>query len=129
MTYGQYLKRVDRINRRIKQARMRQSLRDKKQRHKRAHKKIETNKIIAVYLFVLLNAIVVYAMIAMWRFNDLSYLGALISDIAAQVVIYAIYCAKAYAGKKAEENLKFEREKWLSERDNSEGPVCEEEST
>ncbi|MDY4495018.1 MAG: hypothetical protein SPE24_09130 [Erysipelotrichaceae bacterium] len=73
--------------------------------------KLETSKLIAVYLFALLNAIVVYAMIAMWNFADLTYLGVLISDIAAQVIIYAIYCMKAYKAKKSEENLKFEREK------------------
>lgn len=73
--------------------------------------KLETSKLIAIYLFALLNAIVIYAMIAMWSFADLTYLGVLISDIAAQVIIYAIYCMKAYKAKKSEENLKFEREK------------------
>lgn len=73
--------------------------------------KLETSKLIAIYLFALLNAIVIYAMIAMWNFADLTYLGVLISDIAAQVIIYAIYCMKAYKAKKSEENLKFEREK------------------
>lgn len=73
--------------------------------------KLETSKLIAIYLFALLNAIVIYAMIAMWNFADLTYLGVLISDIAAQVIIYAIYCMKAYKAKKSEEDLKFEREK------------------
>lgn len=72
---------------------------------------IETSKLIAIYLFALLNAIVVYSMVAMWRFADFTYLGVLISDIAAQVLIYAIYCVKAYHGKKQSENMKFERER------------------
>ena len=74
-------------------------------------KHIETSKLIAVYLFALLNAIVIYAMVSMWRFSDLSYLGVLITDIAAQILIYGIYCLKSYKGKKSEEDLKFEREK------------------
>lgn len=72
---------------------------------------IETSKLIAIYLFGLMNAIIIYAMVAMWRFGDFSYLGVLISDIAAQVLIYAIYCMKAYHAKKQSERMKFEREK------------------
>ena len=74
-------------------------------------KHIETSKLIAVYLFVLLNAIVIYSMVAMWCFGDFSYLGVLISDIAAQVLIYAIYCMKAYHGKKQSEQMKFDRDR------------------
>ncbi len=72
---------------------------------------IETSKLIAIYLFVLLNAIVVYAMISMWHFADLSYLGVLVSDIAAQVLIYAIYCLKAYHAKKQSEQIKLNRDR------------------
>ncbi len=71
----------------------------------------ETSKLIAIYLFILLNAIVIYAMVAMWHFADFSYLGVLISDIAAQVLIYAIYCLKAYHAKKQSEQMKFDRKK------------------
>lgn len=84
-----------------------------KERNKYRKKfKFETSKLIAVYLFALLNAIVIYSMVAMWKFCDFSYLGVLISDIAAQVLIYAIYCLKAYKAKKSEEDLRFEREKY-----------------
>lgn len=79
---------------------------------------IETNKIFAVYLFVLLNAIVTYSMVAMWHFQDLSYLGVLISDIAAQVLIYAIYCMKAFKSKQSEEELKFRKEKYRGTLEN-----------
>ena len=71
----------------------------------------ETSKLIAIYLFALLNGIVIYAMVAMWHFADFTYLGVLISDIAAQVIIYAIYCLKAYHAKKQSEIMKFDREK------------------
>jgi len=82
-----------------------------KERRKFDKAHIETSKLIAIYLFILLNAIVVYSMVAMWVFADLSYLGVLVSDIAAQVLIYAIYCMKAYHGKKQSEQVKLDREK------------------
>ena len=82
-----------------------------RERNKYGSERIETSKLIAIYLFVLLNAIVIYAMIAMWQFADFSYLGVLNSDIAAQVIIYAIYCMKAFHAKRESERMKFDREK------------------
>lgn len=73
--------------------------------------KIEFSKILAIYLLILLTAIVAFTMAAIWHFGDLSYLNVLITDIAAQILIYMIYCVKAYHGKKSEEELKFEKEK------------------
>lgn len=81
------------------------------EKHKYDKPGIETSKLIAIYLFALLNAIVVYSMAAMWIFADFTYLGVLISDIAAQVLIYAIYCMKAYHAKKQSEKMKFDRDK------------------
>ena len=78
---------------------------------KRGAHHIETSQLLAVYLFVLLNAIVIYSMVVMAMMQDLSSLPVLISDLAAQVLVYAIYCAKAFKGKQAEENIKFERDK------------------
>lgn len=72
---------------------------------------IETSKLFAFYLFIVFNVILIYAMVAMWNFGDLSYLGVLITDILAQILLYGIYCLKAYNGKKQEEQLKFEKEK------------------
>lgn len=74
--------------------------------------KIEFSKILAIYLLILLTAIVIFTMVVIWHFGDLSYLNVLISDIAAQIMIYMVYCIKAYHGKKSEEELKFEREKF-----------------
>ena len=71
----------------------------------------ETSKLIAVYLFIVFNVILIYSLVAMWAFEDLSYLGVLITDIAAQVLLFGIYCLKAYNGKKQEEMMKFEKEK------------------
>lgn len=85
-------------------------LKAEKEKYK-SKSKIETHKFIMFYLFALLNIIVIYSMVAMWAFRDLTYLGVLISDIAAQVIVYAIYCLKAYHGKKQEEQMKLEKER------------------
>lgn len=110
MTEKEYQKRLAKIKRNNVQAEYRNSLKNEKVKYK-SKPKFETSKLIAIYLFLLLNAIIIYAMVAMWVFVDLSYLGVLISDIAAQVLIYAIYCMKAYKAKKSEEELRFERDK------------------
>ena len=60
-------------------------------------KKPTTDKLIAIYLFIILNVILVYSMISMWNFADLSCLGFLITDIAGQVITYYIYAKKATA--------------------------------
>lgn len=123
-----YHRELEKIQRSNRQKQLKQKLKAEKSKYKkRVH--IETSKFIAIYLFILLNAIVIYAMISMWKFADLSYLGVLISDIAAQILIYAIYCMKAYNGKKAEEEMKFKREKYAGTLDNilSAGTSCETE--
>jgi len=76
---------------------------------------METSKKLAIYLFIILNIIIAYSLVAMWHFSDLNYLGALITDIGAQIVLYGIYCLKAYHGKKQEELMSFEREKYENE--------------
>lgn len=88
--------------------------------------KIETSKIMMIYLFVLFNVVIVYAMVAMLLLSDLTYLGVLISDIAAQVVTYGIYCLKAYYGKKQEEQMKFEKEKLYGMNESNESLDYEE---
>lgn len=109
MTKEDYAKRMKRVKQKNLQKEYRKRLRE--ERDKYSHKLgVETSKLLAIYLFILLNAIVVYAMVAMWKFSDLTYLGVLITDIAAQVLVYAVYCLKAYKAKKSEENMKFKRE-------------------
>ena len=54
-------------------------------------KKIPTHKIITIYLFIILNIILTYSLVAMWYFADLTHLGVLITDIAAQVITFLIY--------------------------------------
>ncbi len=107
MSDKRFEKRVLRLRRKIKTRAQRRQLREML----RSANHIETSKLLAVYLFVLLNATEVYSMVVMAITQDLSSLPVLISDLAAQVLVYAIYCAKAFKGKQAEENLKFERDK------------------
>ena len=107
MSDKRFEKRVIRLRRRIKRSAQRRKLRELL----RGAHHIETSKLLAIYLFILLNAIVVYSMVVMAITQDLSSLPVLISDLAAQVLVYAIYCAKAFKGKQAEENMKFERDK------------------
>lgn len=52
---------------------------------------------MALYLFVVLNIVLGFAMVSMWHFADLTYLGVLISDVAAQVMTYFVYTKKATA--------------------------------
>lgn len=80
-------------------------------RIKRRKNKKETSKMLAIYLFIVFNVVLVYAMAAMWIFRDLSSLGLLITDIIGQVLLFGTYCLKAYNGKKQEEIMKFEKEK------------------
>lgn len=88
-------------------------LREEKKKYSiRLENKIETSKVLAIYLFILLNVVLIYSLVAMWHFGDLSYLGVLITDVAAQIVTYAIYCMKAFKAKKESEKMAFEREKF-----------------
>lgn len=109
-TEKEYQEEIEKIKEKNIQIKYNQNIKKERNKLKTKHK-LETSKLIALYLFALLNAIIIYAMVAMWKFTDFTYLGVLISDIAAQVLIYAIYCMKAYKAKKSEEELKFERDK------------------
>lgn len=110
MTERQYQQEMEKIKRENRQKQYRQNIKAEKGKMEKRHK-IETSKLLALYLFALLNTIVIYAMVSMWRFEDLSYLGVLITDIAAQILIYGIYCLKAYKSKKSEEEMRFQRDK------------------
>lgn len=72
-----------------------QNLRNERNKYKHNIKLPSTSKLIAGYLFVVLNAVLVYAMIAMWHFMDLTCLGILVTDIAAQVLTFMVYAWKA----------------------------------
>ena len=70
-------------------------LKAEKNKYRNKIKLPSTTKLVMTYLFILLNTVLIYAMIAMWHFSDLSYLGVLITDIAAQLITFFIYTVKS----------------------------------
>lgn len=92
-------------------------LRDKRNEIRKLRKDNRTNlgltttKLICYYMFGIFNVVLFYALIAMWHFADLSYLGVVISDILGQIVVFAIYSVRAYKDTNAEEKFKLERER------------------
>jgi len=72
-------------------------LKKEENKYKRIPKLPSTSKLMAVYCFILFNVIAIYAMVAMWHFQDLQYLGVLIADIAGQVMTYGLYANKSKA--------------------------------
>lgn len=110
LTREEYEVRLNKIKQDNESRELKQKLKAEKQKYKQ-RSKVETSKLIAIYLFALFNVILCYALVAMWVFQDLSYLSVLITDVAAQILLYGIYCLKAYNSKKQEEQMKFEKEK------------------
>lgn len=90
--YNSRLKHIQQMN--IARQR-KQLLKEEKNKYKLKLKLPTTSKLMAAYLFVILNVVLIYAMVAMWVFMDLTYLGVLITDVAAQVLTYFIYAKKA----------------------------------
>ena len=84
-----------------------------KQLKKNNRKKLglTTTKLLSFYLFAIFNIVLLYALVAMWHFEDLSYLGVVISDIVGQILVFGIYCIRAYLDTKSEENIKLEKQK------------------
>lgn len=72
---------------------------------------LTTTKLLSFYLFAIFNIVLLYALVAMWHFGDLSYLGVVISDIIGQILVFGIYCIRAYLDTKSEENIKLEQQK------------------
>ncbi len=70
-------------------------LKEEKNKFKKKIKFPSTSKLMAFYLFFLLNIVTVFAMVAMWVFKDLTYLGVLITDLASQILVYLIYSIKS----------------------------------
>lgn len=80
---------------------------------KESRKKVglTTTKLLCYYIFIIFNIVLFYALVAMWHFADLSYLGVIISDILGQVLVYGIYSIRAYKDTKSEEDMRLERDK------------------
>lgn len=54
-----------------------------------------TTKLITFYLFVVLNIVLIYALVAMWHFENLACLGTLIADVIGQILVFFIYAIKS----------------------------------
>ena len=67
LTEKEYTQALSKVQNKNKQKEYRRLLRQ--ERKKLSLKwNVETSKLIAIYLFALLNAIIIYAMAAMWQF-------------------------------------------------------------
>lgn len=97
LSQREYEKRLRKIQRKNESIERYNKLKQEKRNASIRFKKLTADKLIAAYLFVILNVILVYAMFVMWYFADLSCLGVLITDIAGQVITYYIYAKKATA--------------------------------
>lgn len=97
LTQREYERKLREIQRENESIERYNKLRREKRNIQSGIKKPSTDKLIATYLFIILNVVLIYAMLAMWHFADLSYLGVLITDIAGQVITYYIYAKKATA--------------------------------
>lgn len=95
MTTKEYEEKLNRIKYKNKQKEMKLKLKKEEDKYKKKFKLPSTTKLIAFYLFLIFNIILIFVMKAMWYFADLTYIGVLITDIAAQVVVFMIYCAKS----------------------------------
>ncbi len=93
----EYNARLKKLQLRNECIQRKQKLKEEKDKYRLKLKLPTTSKLMAVYLFFILNVVLAYAMIAMWYFADLTYLGVLVTDVAAQVLTYFIYARKATA--------------------------------
>ena len=70
-------------------------LKEEKNKLKLKLKLPSTTKLMAAYLFIIMNVVLIYSLVIMYEFRDLTYLGVLITDIAGQVLVYWIYSLKS----------------------------------
>ena len=88
MTFEEQKKRAKEHARKVKE---KQQIYKLKHANDSKDKRLPTHKLITFYLFALLNVILIFARVAMWHFGDLTNLGVIITDIAAQVLTFLIY--------------------------------------
>lgn len=88
--YKQRLKKVEEYNKSLER---KEALKNAKR--KRKINLPTTTKLITFYLFIVLNIVLIYSLLAMWHFANLSYLGTVITTIVGQILVYLIYAAKS----------------------------------
>ena len=88
------MSKFEKEKRRAKQhadkVKQKQTIYDIKHQYDKKHG-MPTHKLITLYLFIILNVILVYALVAMWYFADLTHLGVLITDIMGQILTFVTY--------------------------------------
>lgn len=106
------------FQRKLRKAKSKQIDKQQKQQLKdirnNGKQKMETSKKLTIYLIILFTVIIVYSLVAMWHFQDLSHLSTLITAFASEVVTFITYCAKAFFAKKNKELIALQREQFLS---------------
>ena len=107
----EYKVKLRKIEKKGEQILRKRELKEKRNSYKKPKKKMQMTKVITWYLFILLNVVLIYSMVVMYLFRDLSYLGVLITDIAAQVITFLIYTCKSFKETKEEALINLEREK------------------
>lgn len=90
--YDARLKQIQRMNGSRERQRR---LREEERKMRIGVKLPPTSKLMAIYLFAMLNVVLIYSMVVMYVLRDLSYLGVLITDIAGQVLTYFVYSNKS----------------------------------
>lgn len=88
--------------------------------------KAQTTKLIIAFILINCTAVEVYAMVAMFRFQELSALPTLITTVIAESISFAIYCAKSFLEKREEERVQLERDQMTMEEKMQEG-YCDSE--
>lgn len=95
ITQSKFENELTKIRVRNKSYERKKLLKAEKNKYRNKIKLPSTTKLVMTYLFILLNTVLIYAMVAMWHFSDLSYLGVLITDIVAQLITFFIYTVKS----------------------------------
>lgn len=73
-------------------------------------RKFETSKFLMYLILINCVFVEVYSMWVMYYLKDLSALYSLIGAVITSSITFAIYCAKAYKGKKSQVDAQLERD-------------------
>lgn len=95
MTEKRFNEKLNRIYKKQKEYAQKEKLKAEAEKYKPARIKLTMTKKITIYLFVILNILLIYSVVAMWHFEDLTYLGTLITDVIGQIIVFVIYAAKS----------------------------------
>jgi len=92
---SEYNKKLKKIKKQNESFLRKQELAEMRLKTKKEKSKKTTTKIVMFYLFTVLNLVLIYSLIAMWHFEDLTHLGVLITDIIGQIIVFLVYCLKS----------------------------------